>query len=316
MSTCAAGCGNRVYAKSKVKCRICAKEYHHLCADLSESEIAKITSENLLWTCKDCSIKFFVKPSSSTVTENDINLSQPTLNDVVKLIQELRLEQRESIKSIECLQEDTNEIRKTLNKITADLRDKEEKIELINGDIANLKKENEELKEKVNILEQNNCVNWLELSGIPEVGKDENVFVTAQIVSAALGFKLEEMMVDSCYRKKENVNKPAQSKTIVIKFIMNRHKQELVRCRKIKRDFSTQHLASTTMSKFIKEHETIYVNDFLTAQNRVLYYKAKEFKKTNNVKFLWTRNGSIFLRKNETSAVVNIKSLRNCNDAL
>lgn len=172
------------------------------------------------------------------------------------------------------------------------------------------------MKERVNTLEQNNRVNCLELSGVPEVGKDENVFVTAQAVSAALGFKLEEMMVDTCYRRRENENKPAQAKTIVIKFIMNRHKQELIRCRKIKRDFSTHHLKNTSLAKFVKQHENIYVNDFLTAQNKLLFYKAKEFKKANNIKFLWTKNGSIFMRNNETSAVINIKSLKSCNDAL
>lgn len=315
MSSCA-GCGNRLHAKSKVKCKICAKEFHHNCARLAESDLANINNCNLLWTCKECTSKMFQKTSNADPLPTKGNCNEPTLNDVIDLIKELRNDQKESIRSIGLLQDETAEIRKIMDKINDDLNDKENKINNIESNVINLKQENEELKEKLNILDQSVRMNCLEITGIPECGKGENVFVTAQIVCSCIGFKLENSMIDSCYRRRENVNKLNQAKTIIIKFLKNSDKQELMKCRKVKRDFSTKYFKDTSLAQYVKNHEIIYINDFLTIQNKILLHKAKQFKKENNYKFVWTKNGLIFMRKEESSRIINVTSTKMLKDAL
>lgn len=45
----------------------------------------------------------------------------------------------------------------------------------------------------------------------------------------------------------------------------------------------------------------IFVNEFLISYRRRLFFKAKLFCKVNNYKYLWTRNGNIFIRKQDGS---------------
>ena len=52
--------------------------------------------------------------------------------------------------------------------------------------------------------------------------------------------------------------------------------------------------------------ENVYINDCLTQQRRQLLNTALALKTTKGVKYVWTRNGNIFIRKNEGDNSVRI----------
>ena len=52
----------------------------------------------------------------------------------------------------------------------------------------------------------------------------------------------------------------------------------------------------------------LFINEDLTAYRRMLLNEAKIVKKSNNFKFLWTRNGNIMMRKDIGNPVIFIKS--------
>lgn len=52
----------------------------------------------------------------------------------------------------------------------------------------------------------------------------------------------------------------------------------------------------------------VFVNDHLTLENKLLLNKAKAFGKERNFAFTWVKGCKIFMRKNPTSPVLNIKS--------
>ena len=53
----------------------------------------------------------------------------------------------------------------------------------------------------------------------------------------------------------------------------------------------------------------IFANEHLCPENKTLFFHARKFKTENNFKFCWSRDGKIFLRKDESSAIIRIKSL-------
>lgn len=59
---------------------------------------------------------------------------------------------------------------------------------------------------------------------------------------------------------------------------------------------------------------SIYVNESRTDMRRKLLVKAKLFKKDMNWKFVWTKNGKIFLRHTDNSKVITITLQKNLND--
>lgn len=73
---------------------------------------------------------------------------------------------------------------------------------------------------------------------------------------------------------------------------------------------------------FLDNHKKrrIFINEFLIPNRRRLFYKTKLFCKVNNYKYIWTRNGNIFIRKEDGSKKIHINcnvdfaSIENCTD--
>jgi hypothetical protein len=85
-------------------------------------------------------------------------------------------------------------------------------------------------------------------------------------------------------------------------------------------------LAMTTRNmkeKFLKELKTrdnrkllvnqdstsIFFNDHLTMENKILYKEARAKAKKENFRYTWTKSGKIFLREKENSKVIRIRSV-------
>ena len=52
----------------------------------------------------------------------------------------------------------------------------------------------------------------------------------------------------------------------------------------------------------------VYFNDHLTPKHKELFSAARTKKFNNNYKYLWTRNGRIFIRKTDVSEVIRVTS--------
>lgn len=57
------------------------------------------------------------------------------------------------------------------------------------------------------------------------------------------------------------------------------------------------------------EHLRIY--DHLTSRLQSLLFQAKRFQNDKKYMYCWTKNGSIFLRKTESSQIIRVKNLEN-----
>jgi len=83
--------------------------------------------------------------------------------------------------------------------------------------------------------------------------------------------------------------------TIIARFCSRRIRDEI---------FSHQH----RLKEYNKTHpqERIYINESLTRTNRQCFNKCLLYRKSNNFKYIWTRNGSTYLRRNENSNTIAI----------
>lgn len=60
--------------------------------------------------------------------------------------------------------------------------------------------------------------------------------------------------------------------------------------------------------KMIEAKNRIYAFERLPSNIRNVYLKAKHFKKANDYKYLWTKDGNIFLRKVDNSKIITVFS--------
>lgn len=48
-------------------------------------------------------------------------------------------------------------------------------------------------------------------------------------------------------------------------------------------------------------NKQIFINDYLNAPMKQLFWLARQKKKTSNFKYVWTSNGNIYVKKDENS---------------
>ena len=91
---------------------------------------------------------------------------------------------------------------------------------------------------------------------------------------------------------------------IIVKFLQRDKREEVYKKCKHLVGKNIQHLPSiqTEIGKSISRDNKIYINKLLTSYRKRLFGWVKDYKRKNNVKYLWTSDGKIILKVNETSA--------------
>ena len=131
----------------------------------------------------------------------------------------------------------------------------------------------------------------LELHGMKEED-NENCYEIVKNVLTQITPK--PVAVVNCYRFGYKYNKKGERNTRPI-FLKFQNKEQ--------RDIA---LASRSNLKKI-EGETLYLNEDLPSNLKILRGKANAFRKANKFKYLWFKNGNLFLRENEDSKIYKIQ---------
>lgn len=229
------------------------------------------------------------------------------------IVKQILSEQQNITKTLENHEEEISELKQRTDRVEGDIEENKQKLNEISNIMVDLQKENEYLKSKLNEVDQQNRTNCLEITGVPEPGRGENIQVTVQLVCSALGVKVDGSMINSCYRLRSSNDR--NSSKIIVSFTKKCYKDEILKCRKIKTDFATD-LLDDSLKRCVQDSNIIYINEFLTAYNKKLYLKAKEYKNKNKVKYLWVKNGNIFMRKSDNSKIIIIKSEHDFKNAV
>lgn len=187
-------------------------------------------------------------------------------------------------------------------------------IEALNIECSKVKEENEVLKKLLNSQEQYTRLNAVEIEGIPEV-REENVVSTVINIARSLNVKLSEDHIDSCYRvnKFKNTDKERKGpKSIFVRFLSRAKKDQVMTAKTTRRTLNVNFFYPEVTG--VSGNEPVYINHSLTGSNKVLFAKCREFKKRNEIKFLWIKSGKIYMRKVENSRVYIIENESNLND--
>jgi len=203
----------------------------------------------------------------------------------------------------------------TLAKQIADLNKKidtqNEKIEAQDKSIASLSNKVEEQKGEINdlwyqinILEQAQLSKNIEIQGIPEI-PGENVSNIVKGIATAI--EADETMEGAiCYRGRKMKNKPA---VIVVKFSKEAHKETWLAGRKkdaFKNYILPNRFAAATGAANGAQLK-MRVFEQITYFTRQLLYDTQEAAYANKFKFVWTKGGKVFVRKDEnTKALIRI----------
>ena len=166
-----------------------------------------------------------------------------------------------------------------------------------------LRSQNEQLKERIAKLETNASAldcdmehlkeyirrDMLEIHGVPVSSNENTNNITIQI-GQLLDINIEKSDISISHRlpSKEGYIPP-----IIVKFTRRDVRNLMLNQKKRLRSISSLDLGLNQESK-------LYLNESLTQRGRLLLKAVKSFKRDFNYKFVWTSNGKVFLRKNNS----------------
>lgn len=161
----------------------------------------------------------------------------------------------------------------------------------------NLGAEFKDLQEQVQQIEQYLRSNNLEIVGLPDCEEnesDETLIVNAlnSLVGLEKPITPEDIDISHPLKSKRKDNKPVH----VVRFVSRKTKFAIL---------ATKKMDANRLFKF--REKDVFINEHLSPHNRGLFADAAEVKTNLNYKFLWTKNGTVHLRKNENGPVVIVK---------
>lgn len=215
------------------------------------------------------------------------------------------------------------EMRSDIKSISESQNDLSVKFDVLQQDLAMLKKSNEALQSENNDLRaayvalQDKCAqndmylddldqymrrDSLVISGIP-TASDESTNSIIIKLAGLLGIVIQQEDISVSHRlqqRRDNV-----TPNIIVKFTRRVIRDKLFNQRK-------KAIACVNIEDFGFATSTrkvpIYINESLTPNRSKLHKLCVEFKKENSFKFCWTKYGQIYLRKNELSDVIKIRT--------
>ena len=173
--------------------------------------------------------------------------------------------------------------------------------ERLNFQMKEVKKEISNSSLQLDYIERNLKSRNVEIIGVPIV-KNENVVNVAVKVMKKVDPQLCENDIESAKQlvKKDKKNEVTKS-SILVRF-KNINKRNYVYNNK-------KNLAKAKFSSIDDNIKNVYINENLTPKNKQLFYLANCYRKTNDWKFLWTMNGTVYLREKEGSDAVIIRNV-------
>ena len=246
-------------------------------------------------------------PPKTPTTRNAATSDQITelKNIVERLVEEnkqLKLKVEESIKSTQFASDKydennnlMNEVLEKLTGITEQNKKLIEKNELLEKELSVQKKQTLELELQlyriITPLEVERRQNNLEMHGLAEENEENCLTVVKSVLSKVIP---EPVTIVKCFRYgyKETPRGEKRTRPILIQF-QNKDERDKI---------------YSNRSNLRKLQNRIYLNENLPKYLTELRGKANARRKEYQYKFLWTKNGSILVRKDETSKVLNIKS--------
>lgn len=265
----------------------CHEHYHYTCLNLAVNEkTVLLNSTNIKWVCDNCNQQVSTEPGHNEIVSK--------LNAVMTELKELSNNQTKMLESVNYCSGKIDDFQAKLNTFS-------DKIKLIEP----LKQEFDEMKIRLNDLEQRSRFNNIEMVGVPEKA-GENIHEIIKLIGHTVQCPIDSNDIDSCHRVSHYSYSEHKPKSIIVKFVSKIKKDNLMAAVKKHKNLRSSDLNLTGTNR-------IYVNDHLVPSSKLLLKKTKEVATNKNYKYTWVKNSKIFVRKNDGSPILYIKTEKDLN---
>lgn len=148
-----------------------------------------------------------------------------------------------------------------------------------------------ELRREIDAIQQYMRVDNVEVVGLPvdKINNDDEGMLLDLFDN--MNLEIRSCDIDICHEV--NTRRKDGKRVVICKFISRKSKIAVLEAKREHRDLRYK-------------GNNIFINEHLSPPNRRLFALAYQVKKDNDYKYLWTRNGTVLMRKSDISPILEI----------
>lgn len=250
----------------------------------------KTLPDKVVTTRSTTAMRNITPNSGKNATEKDNEVI--TIKDLMDEIKDFR-------KSMEFMSAKYDELLNKHNLTLEENKHFKTQLQTISDENENLQKNINNINIDINEMKQNKLKRKLVITGAPIVENTEALNSLYENIITKLDIPKEDTKIIDIFQG-NRVNSVTQSAPIYIELQHNNIKDTIIKLARTKK------LQGHQIGLDTRNH--IKIAERLTPYNKELLNKANQLR-INGFKFIWVKNGKIYIRKNTDSQVINIKSV-------
>ena len=322
-----------------ITCMICNLKYHFGCVP----DIPVASDERCKWICSSCN-KLSLNPSTEDRTPaRNVSTSRgnkrPALNsppenksvtidDVREIVQDVikreladMLQQLNNTivsvinKELEPIRREVRELSVSLNFHTKQFEDFQSEHVTLKNTVRELKEENtqlsafnSELGQRLNNLEQQARSKNVEIQCFPE-NKQENLYTIVKQLGSVVKCELKDSDILHCTRIAKVQTNSARPRSVVVQLASPRIRDQLLAAVINYNKTNKNNKLNSADFGIAGKNTPVYIVEHLSSYNRTLHAAARLKAKERGFRYVWVRNGRIFVRKSDGDGHILIKNL-------
>ncbi|XP_041981012.1 uncharacterized protein LOC121734465 [Aricia agestis] len=336
--TCA-GCLLPIKGRDYLQCPHCEQTYDLDCASIPEKRRKQLPNEyRRNWRCPSCKstqrkqgdnsntpvrqAQVLIESDSENVTTPTIEktsfVTEDRLRDILR--QEITSLLNSAIKEhvtkelsniqqqIASFHESLSFFNEKYETVLKELEDKRVVIKSLKEENANLTSTVNNLSSRLTIIEQTWRECNVEINGIPE-RKSENLFTSVVNLAKSVNHTILESEMLNVTRVAKLNKDSDRPRSVILKLNSARRRDELLAAvatynkKNPSNKLNTSHLGLESTIK------PVYVTEHLSPTLKSLHAAARQKSRDAKYKYVWVRNGRIYVRKDETYPAIHIHNL-------
>lgn len=166
------------------------------------------------------------------------------------------------------------------------------------------------LEDRLEDLQRGSRKGNLEIKNVPKqtLETKEDLIKMTVSLSKSIDCKIEKNDINDIYRVQNKRSSTNNNGPIVIELSSTIVKTEFLRKAKTFNIKHKEKLCAKHLGLKKDEYVPIYVSEQLTAKAARLFYLARDVAKSTEYKFCWTAYGRVYIRKDENSPIIQLRS--------
>ncbi|XP_039293044.1 uncharacterized protein LOC120353422 [Nilaparvata lugens] len=327
-------CKCEVPDRDVLLCSRCRIEHHFVCQNIKDSNFRKMSAETKSkWCCSKCKL-VNTGTCSSTVAglsttdkqsqlDSDgksssaslsLSLTKADLEAIGRIVREMIQAELSPIKQeFSAIKESIEFISNEFDHFKSELSTFKNKVEELKKENTTLKCDNNKLKSQLDSIHEYTRRDNLIITGIPETA-NESVYEIFNSVSTAISSPLTSKDLSTAHRLPTRIKGKNSIKPIVVKFVRRQDKETwLADFRKMSSmDKTSYGIATKSINKSLPDGNVL-AHQHLPPQILEQLKQVREVASEKGYKFVWSREGKIFVRKDTNQAAIVIHRKEDLN---